>query len=361
MNLDKLRIALVSGFWGQNIGNAFFNIGGKWILEQVLPEAQVNFVLDQPGYRTFHKQHTGNPPNDWGMLQFLDVDVIVLQGPMLTTAFPALWESTLTALCARGTKVVLLGAAMFRFSEEEISVNRAFLKKIQPIILSTRDVPTYEAFKDLVPHAHPGVDSAFFTPDAYQPFALKADPYICVNFDRWLEPRITIGDSKVTSPSDKTFIFDDRCWSLNFPSYLMKMADKNKIQSYLAAALDFRKLPDHIADYQIVRPEHRFNPHITWKIYRRANAVASDEPWTYFTIYSNTSFTLSDRVHACIISLAYGKPAMLFSPSPRSQLFDHLNLEGIREKPTSLDPSLLKEKKKNQLEFLKSAFAESLQ
>jgi len=353
----SLRVALVSGFWGQNIGNAFFNIGGKWILEHVLPEAQVNFILDQPGYRTFHKQHTGNPKNDWGLLQHLDVDVIVLQGPMLTTAFAALWEPTLMALRARGTKIVLLGAAMFRFSDEEIAVNRAFLQKIQPVILSTRDVPTYEAFKDLVPHAHAGVDSAFFTPDAYQPFALKADPYICVNFDRWLEPRITLSDPGTTPIADKSFLFDGRRWSLEFPSRLMKMADKDKIQSYLASALDFRKLSDHIGGYQVVRPEHRFNPHITWKIYRRANAVASDEPWTYFTIYANTSFTLSDRVHACIISLAYGKPAMLFSPSPRSQLFDHLNLAGLREKPTVLDQNLIREKKTKQLEFLKGAFA----
>ena len=30
---QNMRIGLVSGFWGQNIGNAFFNLGGKACLE----------------------------------------------------------------------------------------------------------------------------------------------------------------------------------------------------------------------------------------------------------------------------------------------------------------------------------------
>lgn len=52
MKGDK-KVALVSGFWGQNIGNAFINIGGKRMLEDVFPEHRVEFVQDQPGYRIF--------------------------------------------------------------------------------------------------------------------------------------------------------------------------------------------------------------------------------------------------------------------------------------------------------------------
>jgi len=46
----KGRVALVSGGWGQNIGNAFFNIGGKRILEEVFAKHRVEFIQDQPGY-----------------------------------------------------------------------------------------------------------------------------------------------------------------------------------------------------------------------------------------------------------------------------------------------------------------------
>ncbi len=59
MNTDGVqsqapRVALVSGHWGQNIGNAFFNMGGKWILESLFGPGEVAFIQDQPGYRTFH-------------------------------------------------------------------------------------------------------------------------------------------------------------------------------------------------------------------------------------------------------------------------------------------------------------------
>src|SRR5262249_47815542 len=85
--MARRRVAMVFGFWGQNVGNAFFNIGGKWILEQVFPDHDVALVQDQPGYRTFHDQRKGNPRNDLELLQYIQADYLVLQGPMLTRTF----------------------------------------------------------------------------------------------------------------------------------------------------------------------------------------------------------------------------------------------------------------------------------
>ncbi|GAB5560438.1 MAG: hypothetical protein SynsKO_20850 [Synoicihabitans sp.] len=354
--MRPLKIAIVSGFWGQNIGNAFFNIGGKWILEQVLPGAQINYVLDQPGYRTFNDQSKGNPVNDWGMIARLDIDIIVLEGPMLTVNFPALWEDTFRTLTARGVKIVLLGAAMFRFNEEEKRVNLEFLTRYKPFILSSRDEPTYDTFKECADHSHCGLDSAFFVPRAYTPFKLKTAPYVAMNFDRWPEPMVTL-DADNVRPGTRDFTWEGRTWHLDFPSLLMKWADRNKWWSYFAAFADRRKLSGDLGGMEVVRPEHRFNPHITPKIYKRPNAVASDEPWTYFTVYANATLTVSDRVHACIITMAYGNPAVLFSPSPRSMVFDRLGLESVREKPTTLNPEFLLQEQEAELDFLKRAFS----
>jgi hypothetical protein len=349
-----MKIAIVSGFWGQNIGNAFFNIGGKWIIEQVFPDAQINYVLDQPGYRTFNDQSKGNPKNDWGMLKRLEVDAIVLEGPMLTVDFPKLWEETFAALTARGTKIILLGAAMFRFNEDEKRVNLEFLKKYRPWILSSRDLPTYETFKDSAEHSHAGLDSAFFVPKAYQPFNLDTPPYVAMNFDRWHEPSIQIDEQPVREGT-RDFTWNGKTWHLDFPERLMRWSDKNKWWSYIASFTDRRKLKDDIAGLEVVRPEHRFNPHITPKVYKRPNAIASDEPWTYFTVYANAAITVSDRVHACIITLAYGKPAVLFSKSPRSQVFDRLGLDSIRKEVVTLDPELLERERCAEINFLKEA------
>lgn len=350
------NIAIVSGGWGQNIGNAFFNIGGKWILEEVFPNARVNYIQDQPGYRTFHDQSKGNPINDWGLLKRLKIDAIVLEGPIFTTNFPILWEDTFAALTARGTKIILLGAAMFRFNEEERRVTREFLKRYRPWILSTRDYPTFEAFKDLAEFSHAGLDSAFFVPKAYRPFELETGAYVTMNFDRWHEPVVTV-DKLKPRPGSRDFEWNGKTWHVEFPDRLMRWSDKNKWWSYVASFADRRKLGDEIEGLEVVRPEHRVNPHISGKIYKRPNAIAWDEPWTYFTTYANAELTVSDRVHACIVTLAYGKPAILFSPSPRSQVFDRLGLGEIRNRVVTLEADYLETERMAEISFLKAVAA----
>mgnify|MGYP001484216839 CR=1 FL=1 len=349
------EVALVSGFWGQNIGNAFFNIGGKWILEEVFQDRKVEFIQDQPGYRTFNNQKKGNPKNDVGLLKYLDVEYIVLQGPMLTVTFRSLWEETFSELTKRGTKIILLSAGLFRYTKEEIKEARKFLKEFPPYIISTRDYDTYEAIKDCCDRTYNGIDSAFFVPYVYTPFKLNIENYITLNFDRFPEPTITVGQEIPQDDYDNVIEFDSLKWGLKYPSTQMFFSEKGKAEAYIGHLLDRRKLPSRLADYLIIRPEHRFNPHMTHKIYQHRNAIASDEPFTYFTIYANTKLTLSDRVHACVATLAYGNPAMLFTPSPRAKLFERLNLTKIKEMPMTLDMDYLERERRLELEFLKKA------
>lgn len=355
--MKKAKIALVSGFWGQNIGNAFFNVGGEYICKQAFAGADIKFVLDQPGYRTFNNQNKGNPVNDFGLLEYLDIDYIVLQGPMLTTSFRQLWQKTFQKLSDKGVKFIFLSAALFRFTPEEIEVNRKFIEEIQPVIFSTRDKPTFDAFQDLTKFSYCGIDSAFFVPDAYQPFKLNCKDYVVVNYDRFPEPEIKVGKENFKK-LENSIAFNSLGMDLelNFPKFLEKLAHKGKVQSYIGNYLDRRKLPNNLCDYQIVRSEHRFNPHITSKIYKRANAVASDEPWTYFTLYANSKLTITDRVHACVATLAYGNPAILYKHTKRAHLFDRLGLDGIGKNALELDAGYLQAEKNKLLNFLQDSW-----
>lgn len=346
------RVALVSGFWGQNIGNAFFNIGGKWILEQVFGHGEVDFIQDQPGYRTFHNAAKGNPENDIGYLQYLDVDYIVLQGPLLTETVAALWAPTLTALNRRGTRVILLGAAFFKFTDRELAQARSFLEEFRPALISTRDSRSYNIIKswNLSVPLFDGLDSAFFAPKTYSPFKTTGLEYYAFNFDRYPEPTIRLGD--FVARDGIRFEADGAIWNLRVPPAVSRLAHRSKVKAYMGHALDRRKLPQELNGRKIIRPEHRFNPHVTYKIYQHANAIASDEPWTYFTIYANSRMTLTDRVHACVVTLAYGGPAMLFTPSPRSSLFDRVGCGDIRNRPVSIDPAYLEGERENELAWL---------
>ncbi|MEM9827593.1 MAG: polysaccharide pyruvyl transferase family protein [Planctomycetota bacterium] len=361
MSASTPRGALVYGFWGQNIGNAFFNVGGKWIIENTFG-GDVREIQDQPAYRTFHKKHRGNPDKDIKLLQYLDVDYVVLQGPMLTTSFRAIWEPTFKALKARGVKIVLLSAGFFRYTDEEISSAQQFLTDYPPDILSTRDARTFEHTQGICQRHYSGIDSAFFWPRAYQPVPLTIDPYITVNFDQYPEPNIQVSDvplnDSVTSGADQAFEALDRHWALKQPGVLKKFAAAGQWQCYLGARLDWRRLPEKLDRWIVMRPEHRFNPHVTWKVYRQPGAIASDEPFTYFSIYAGTDLTLSDRVHACVATLAAGKPAMLCHPTPRAYLFERVGLTKIRNEPVTLDLEYLRNEQESELSFLREAAAD---
>jgi hypothetical protein len=346
------RVALVSGHWGQNIGNAFFNMGGKWILEQTFGQGAVAFIQDQPGYRTFHAASKGNPAKDVEFLRYLDVDYLVLQGPVLTQHISRLWAPTLTALAARGTKVIMLGAAFFKFNDREFKGAREFLEDFPPALISTRDSRSHEILTswNLGVPLYDGLDSAFFAPKTYVPLATTGVSYFAFNFDRYPEPSISLGaaDGRV----DASFDVEGTRWNLTSPTLTSALAHRSKVQAYVGHALDRRSLPAELDGHTIIRPEHRVNPHMTYKIYQHPNAVASDEPWTYFAVYANADLTLADRVHACVVTLAYGKPAMLFTPSPRSALFDRVGCGDIRRHPVTLDPASLEVERQNELAWL---------
>ncbi len=356
---SKPRVALMYGHWGQNIGNAFFNIGGRWILDQMFPDAHIFEIQDQPGYRTFNRKRNGNPKNDLGLLKHLEADYVVLQGPMLTETFGALWEDTFQILHARGTKVILLSAAFFHYTEKEIAAALSVLEKYPPAIISTRDRQSYEIIKDAAEHTYAGIDSAFFVPKAYEPPRLDLGPYITLNFDQYPEPDITLAKPGFLKGQsfDSSFEFLNRDWGLAAPSFQTKMSKAGQWQCYLGAFADFRNLPADMDGLKVVRPEHRVNPDMVWKIYRQPNGLCSDEPYTYFTIYSQTELTLSDRVHACVMSLAYGRPAMLFHPTPRGHIFERVGMEAIRDKPVKLDPTYLESERQAELAFLRNAVA----
>ncbi len=348
-------ILIVSGGWAQNIGNAFFNIGGLHVVRAMFPGRNVQFIQDQPGYWTFNRRRK-NHENYCDLLSKVDVDYIVLQGPVFSSTLPKLWDNTLEKLYKNGTRVIYLSSAFFTYTEEEIALTKRFLEKFPPALISTRDSRSYAHLKDACKYVYDGICSAWFVPDVYTPANIAGNPIVSLNFDRLPEPYIsTMPVGELIEEDGADFIHGGLRWTLKSPSLQRYLSEKGKGLAYVGAALDRRKLPSRIEAFDIVRPEHRTNPHFSWKIYGQPGGIASDEPFTYFAVYGNSHLTLSDRVHACVMTLAYGNPAMLFSASPRGALFDRMNLGDIRRRPVTIDLDYLAREKSSEIEFLQDA------
>ena len=68
------RIGVLTGYWSTNIGNAFFQLGAQYALEQALPGAHIFLIGDQPGYWNVAQ---GNPANALDYVKPLDLDAAV--------------------------------------------------------------------------------------------------------------------------------------------------------------------------------------------------------------------------------------------------------------------------------------------
>lgn len=342
------RTALVSGFWGQNVGNAFFNIAG----EHMLQSAGLNpfFVQDMPAYATFRNEEKGSFDNAFGTLEFLDFDLLVLQGPLFTRNFGNIWGETLKRLNAQGKRWAIMSGAFRKYTAEEQAVARAVFDAVPPVFVSTRDSVSYEMLESQHTGNFPlrsGIDSAFFLPQAYEP-PTSSEKAIALCFDHFGEPELVSDSSGGIQIGDASYrlAWDDRG---------DRMASKSKAHAIAYQSLVGRKArPSEINGHRIIRPDHRTNPHMPFKIYRDPNGLASDEPWTYLAVYRNVALTMSDRVHACVATIAYGGTAMLHNPiTKRSAMFRDVGASEIEEKPVSLDEELRLAQYAATVEFLR--------
>ena len=90
------------------------------------------------------------------------------------------------------------------------------------------------------------------------------------------------------------------------------------------------------------------------KVYRYKNSFCADIPHTYANIYAEADLTLSDRVHACAVTLAYGNSAYLFAKTKRSALLKRVGADCIEDHPVKIDLAYLADEKDKMINWLKS-------
>jgi hypothetical protein len=344
-------IAVMTGYWSTNIGNSFFQIGAKYVLREAFPQAQVVLAADQPGY---YRVSRGNPENAFIPLEHIPMDYLVILGPFLRPEYKRIWGETIKKLSARGVRIMILSAGMMDYSKELIEKSRRWLGEVQPYVFTTRDEETYHNFADLAEHSFNGIDAAFFISDLYDPVPLDIDEFVVFNFDKIPEPYIKVRDgSDCINEANYAFHYDDSTWCFNQPTLRTGLARRYRIFSFLAPFLRPKSsYPGKIDGKRIIRTDHRFNPLLLGKAYKGPNSFVSDIPWPYLDIYSQASCVFSNRVHACVAALTYGKPAMLFYKTPRARLLQRVGANNITQKPCTIPIERLEREKRAMLDFL---------
>lgn len=352
-----MNIALVGGFWAPNIGNAFIHLGAKHILQTVFGDnVNIFMVYDRPKYNNFMHTKKYIPKTSFEYVKDLDIDYFVISGPASIKYFIETWGDTIINLTNRKKKWMFIGAGMMRTDEESIKKVKEFFKKYPPYLMTSRDKEVFNTFKDVVDNLYDGIDLVFFLPDAVKPVKIENKKIIVSCFDKVTEPEITEWTSE--SKGRKIEIEGGRYLDLNFKSIFTSIGLKTDRVTdaliYGLAALPKGTRNGSVFGYDIVRTDHRISPLIMRKAYRFENSLCSDIPDPYATLYSNSEITVSDRIHACVATLAYGNKAMLFANTKRSALLDRMGLQNIYSEPVSIPKEYLYEEKNNLITYIRS-------
>jgi len=354
-----IKIAHILGGWSVNIGNAFFQLGGLYAINKVMPASQTILIGEKPGYPSYWNREGGNPTNyfDWG--DYLDIDYLVMMGPIFRPEIKSIWDSSLSKMMAKGTKLILLGMGMMDYDKESVGKYREFLKQYRPYIFVSRDNETFEKLSDLAESSYNGIDFGFFISDVYNPVGISGEKgkRIILNFDKMPEPKISISSSPlVFSDYDFSFTLDNKWWGGRFSKIRKRLSETSRYFMFLEGLFPGNGT-HHIQDYEVLRTDHRPHPLFRRKTYRYPNMMVNDVPYSYLELYSSAFFTLSNRVHACVAALSYGNNAMLFSKSPRSKLMERLGLGNIIYKPVNLNREFIAKEKGDLLKYLTERLA----
>lgn len=298
--MRKIRVLFHGSCWPTNIGNAFIGLGTIHSLKSALrKDENVFHVGGMSGY-LFNKK--GKLANSLPFEKIVDCDYLVHAG--MTMCYDLVSNIQMYQEYAkRGTKIIFVGSGAAQYTNKEVKIVREAMKKFPVYGFISRDRYAFEKYGDLAKHSYDGIDSSFFIADCFQPPPLNLPEFDVMTFDEFNEPHINHEERFVIRTHHS-------CW----PSSL--------------------------------KP----------KYFKHAYTLISDLPSDYLALYARAKITYSDRVHACVPALAFGRWARMYfkDGDGRIRMFQRLGVPEIYRMPVRLDSERLIKEKKNQIRFLRT-------
>ncbi len=311
----EIQILFYGAGWPTNIGNAFIGLGGMALLKQAFPRARISFASGMPRWFFEHSARVSGIQSTSGwsiadnaldIASIIKCDLAVFAGMSMCEEFIRVNGPTIRTLARRNIPILLLATGGFGYHQQEVEQFRKFLREIAPVAFISRDSRSYEMFSDVAPINYNGIDCGFYVPEAYEHPEIALPPFIVSTFDSMPEPQIDVNGKLLLHAHHE-------CWGP-------------------------------------IRPEFLVN----------ANTLVSDIPHDYLTLYAHADETHTDRVHACVATLAYGGLAKLYHPTPRGSLFESVGAGNIRDQLVRLDMDALAQKKQAQIEFVRQVVTDQV-
>jgi hypothetical protein len=325
-----LNIIYLGGIYPTNIGNAFIDYGAIHSLKEAAPQS--NIIRISGFSKTIMGLYGKTDLNVFDLLDKVRSDYIVLSGPFDHVFFPKKIYPIILRLKEKfGTKLIINSMGGSSYTTAEQTGLSTFLNDNQPYAIITRDRVTFDNYSHYADHSLNGIDSGFFVSDYFKPYELDMPDFVIHNFDR-------------LKPSD----------FIKAPTNILKNVIGNKYK-FLRSKNKIKAIgPDHDEKGRlIIRTYHASMPFIPNTFFNKSNVFISASPDDYLNLYANTKATYSNRVHACVATLAFNNPAALTFNTHRAALLERVGAITIQHDLTKINMNNLRRYKEKQIKFLR--------
>tara|TARA_B110000902_G_scaffold263393_1_gene342354 strand:- start:559 stop:1578 length:1020 start_codon:yes stop_codon:yes gene_type:complete len=306
-----MKIIVENSTWN-NLGDGFYQFSLTELFKKTFPKADIYFG-EGPVQRGFHPNKR-QLSNALLVNEYQKADLHVFSGPILMALTKSEYKNTIKNIITSGSKYALISVSCSGLSGKLLDETRDFLKKYPPTIFSSRDPESYEKFKDYVPSAYNGICTAFLVDELLQVDALEMDDkYIISSFYRNPEP---LFDSKVSEPEIEDIILKKNNSIIDLLPH--------KINRHLQI---YKNIQSHVGSFKIVRTVQQVSNKSNNFNFKAPNSFITYNPLNFLSAFKGTEFTISERVHACATTLAFGKPAQLLIDNPRNGIFERFGFD----------------------------------
>lgn len=307
-----MRIRVEDSTWS-NVGDGWYMTSLYYMFKRLYPEAVV-VMGEGPIQRGFRITKTSQRKNALNIMLYERADIHVISGPFLTSEFFDYYSEEIKNIYEHGEQYVLVSISGTNVSADTRKSVGEFLKKYPPLFFASRDHETYETYKNYVPQAYDGVCAAFLVNKNIPLGSFKMDkPFFISSFYRELEPTYFVDGGSAVDVRTLQLRHHKTKWGLPYD---------------IARHLNFKmEQQEEIGGYRIVRTIQNLNTKFNHINFAMPNSFISFNPVKYLEVVKSSEFTISDRVHACAVSLACGHPARFLFETPRAGIFDRMGFD----------------------------------
>ena len=248
-------------------------------------------------------------------IQYQRADLHVFTGPILSQCDSAhAFGAKIKDIIAHNEKYCIISASGTAMRKEDQDKVGEIFTTFPPLFITTRDEESYLWLKPFVHNLYNGICTAWLVDRTIHPGTFQLDkPFFISSWYTELDPVYSIPKGKDCTIENLDVHHKKTYCGLPYD---------------IARHLNFlRPQQKEIGGKTIVRTIQNLNTRYNHINFAMPQSFISFNVEKYLDVVKSSEFTISDRVHACVVSLACGRPARFLFSTPRAGIFTRMGLD----------------------------------